>query len=174
MAFGANQAVDDDYKNQDSNVKYTRGHVYPHCMNCEQDQAESTFTLTNAAPQTDKDNNQWSKEVEEKQKREIDADCDSKKAHVVTGVIPGTNFIKKRVNIPSHYWSAFSCKKKNENACMAQGYLLEMTGDGTSKAVQYQSIDALNEVLKNLYRLDLFKVFSKANPSVGKWSCGIL
>lgn len=150
---GPNQAVDGDYKNSG----YNRGHVYPHCHNCDEDQAESTFTLTNAAPQTGPDNIQWYNEVEKKVIDIIDNLCRLNTAHVVTGVIPGTKYINFRVNIPSYYWSAFCCKDKNSNSFISRGYTLEMNEKGTAKAEQW-SLDRLNTALGNGYKF-LFQVF---------------
>ncbi len=137
--LGANQAVNCDYEN----TGYQKGHVYPHCQNCAQDQAESTFTLTNAAPQTARDNIRWFNQVEKKIIDSVKNRCLNNAAYVVTGVIPGlnsinTHVVRGRVNIPSHYWSAFCCvDKTQQNRWISEGYTLQMTGAGTSTAVAY-------------------------------------
>ncbi|XP_053540150.1 endonuclease domain-containing 1 protein isoform X2 [Ictalurus punctatus] len=61
-----NQAVDLDY----GKSVYTRGHVFPHSYAANQDQANSTFTLTNIAPQTQNSNGAWEQQVEEPMRTE--------------------------------------------------------------------------------------------------------
>ncbi|KAG2460460.1 ENDD1 protein, partial [Polypterus senegalus] len=56
-----NQAVDLDYKDSG----YSRGHLFPNSFAADEDQAESTFTLTNTAPQLQSSNEAWAQEVEE-------------------------------------------------------------------------------------------------------------
>ncbi|XP_076139755.1 endonuclease domain-containing 1 protein-like [Alosa pseudoharengus] len=129
-SVGANQAVDGDYEYSG----YNRGHLYPHCNSCDQKQEESTFTLTNAAPQKQADNTQWYHQVEKLQQN-INTLCSKNTAYVVTGVIPGNNAIKGGVHIPTHYWSAYCCRDvKNQNRFISQGYMLEMTGMGNAQA----------------------------------------
>ncbi|XP_042566647.1 uncharacterized protein LOC105910531 [Clupea harengus] len=162
--FGENQAVNEDYTGSD----YTRGHVFPQCQSCDQDQAESTFTLTNIAPQKEADNKRWAKEVENPLKSKIEQECKwdkDNKVYVVTGVVPGKEFIQRRignvqvnrVNIPTHYWSAFACKRKKQNKptdveCMFGGYMLEMKGDkgdkGQAENTVYENIQDLNAELE--------------------------
>ena len=188
--FGENQAVNEDY----TNSGFTRGHVFPQCQSCDQDQAESTFTLTNVAPQKEADNKLWAKEVENPLKSKIEKECKwdkDNKVYVVTGVVPGKEFIQRRignvqvnrVNIPTHYWSAFACKRKKQNKptdveCMLGGYMLEMKGDkGTAKATVYENIQDLNAELEKYYPKP-FKVFGeKPEPSTLRklaiW-CGLI
>ena len=90
--MGKNQAVNDDYIDQKS---YQKGHLYPHCHNCDQDQSDSTFTLTNAAPQDEEDNRDWYGQVEKVSSNEISNWCEGGSAHVVTGVIPGDEWLEK-------------------------------------------------------------------------------
>ncbi|KAL6473333.1 hypothetical protein MHYP_G00168940 [Metynnis hypsauchen] len=56
------QASNRDYKHS----KYDRGHLYPVCHAPTKEAAESTFTLTNAAPQKCDFNRNWYDEVESK------------------------------------------------------------------------------------------------------------
>lgn len=163
--LGANQAVNCDYEN----TEYQKGHLYPHCHNCNQDQAESTFTLTNAAPQTGNDNIQWYNQVEKKISGSINKHCSisTSNTHVVTGVVPGniminTQVVKNRVNIPSHYWSAYCCQDQN-NVLVSEGYLMNMLGNGKGRVVMYKDgtntpFQQFNVDLKNLYNTN-FEVF---------------
>ncbi|KAI5087054.1 hypothetical protein C0J45_24408, partial [Silurus meridionalis] len=75
----SNQAVNRDYAESQTHtippVEYTRGHVFPNQYAADQDQAESTFTFTNVAPQTQHSNGEWAKEVEKKMKNDIKTKC---------------------------------------------------------------------------------------------------
>lgn len=161
---GGNQAVNGDYKN----TGYNKGHLYPHCHNCNRAQAESTFTLTNAAPQKLKDNVQWYHQVEKKVAQFVETSCSEKSAHVVTGVVPGNNYMQtwlfcseKDVVVPSHFWTAVCCRDKyNQNRLVSRGYVLKMTGDGSANAV-YLLLSQLNSNLANLYNYNTFKVFGQ-------------
>ncbi|XP_060723207.1 endonuclease domain-containing 1 protein-like [Tachysurus vachellii] len=62
-----NQAVDSDY----TGTEFTRGHVFPRQFAADQEQADSTFTLTNVAPQTKDSNQKWAEQVEEPMLKEI-------------------------------------------------------------------------------------------------------
>ncbi|KAG5277698.1 hypothetical protein AALO_G00090400, partial [Alosa alosa] len=152
LLLGTNQALNKDYKN----TGYDKGHLYPCCNNCDQKQQESTFTLTNAAPQRNADNIQWYHQVEKLQQN-INTLCSKNTAYVVTGVIPGNNVIKGGVNIPIRFWSAYCCRDvNNKNQYISQGYTLEMTGVGKSKAT-YPTVAQLNTDLTAMY--NTFKVF---------------
>ncbi|XP_076139625.1 endonuclease domain-containing 1 protein-like [Alosa pseudoharengus] len=152
---GTNQAVNGHYDKSG----YDRGHLYPRCNNCVQDQEESTFTLTNAAPQKNADNRAWYRQVEKLQQN-INQMCIQNTAYVVTGVIPGNNVIPQtRVHIPTHYWSAYCCAdKNNQNQFISQGYTLQMTGMGNAQAT-YPTVAQLNTDLATKYNKRSFKVF---------------
>ncbi|XP_060774056.1 endonuclease domain-containing 1 protein-like [Neoarius graeffei] len=151
-----NQAVDSDYVGSG----YTRGHVFPNSYAAYQFQADSTFTLTNIAPQTENDNGEWERQVEQQMLRHLRDDCrldQNHPAYIVTGVVPGDQWLPitrnnvrypKGINIPSHYWSAFCCTHINniqERESMA--YIAEM---GTF-SVREPSLDKLNSRLTSLY-----------------------
>lgn len=124
---GEHQAVDEDY----TNSGYTRGHVYPNVLAYDQDQADSTFTLTNVAPQLQQDNEAWTK-AELGIMKTINETCNLKndpQAYIITGVIPGPDKLSNRVNIPSYYWSAFCCRDKTKhNHFKSGGYIMKMEG----------------------------------------------
>ncbi|XP_034170456.2 uncharacterized protein LOC113523687 [Pangasianodon hypophthalmus] len=118
-----NQAVNSDY----SNSSYTRGHVFPRSFAADRDQADSTFTLTNIAPQTNYSNWEWEKKVETPMLTEIQRNCrldQNHQVYIVTGVVPGNKWLplkgkerekKEGINIPSHFWSAFCCTNKTDH-----------------------------------------------------------
>ncbi|XP_053098147.1 endonuclease domain-containing 1 protein-like [Pangasianodon hypophthalmus] len=150
-----NQAVDIDYKDS----SYTRGHVFPRSFAADQDQADSTFTLTNIAPQTKHSNEEWASQVEEPMLTEIQRNCrldQNYRAYIVTGVVPGNKWIsitrdkkyKEGINIPSHFWSAFCCNnKKDIKNFITMAYIAELE----NFIVRNPTIDNLNKRLTELY-----------------------
>ncbi|XP_053087642.1 endonuclease domain-containing 1 protein [Pangasianodon hypophthalmus] len=158
-----NQAVKSDY-----NVSsYTRGHVFPCSFAANQDQADSTFTLTNIAPQTRKSNNKWERQVEEPMRKEINETCrldQNHQAYIVTGVVPGNKWLplkgkgrekEEGINIPSHFWSAFCCTNKTDHK---KNILMTYIAELENFKVQKPTIDDLNNQLTELYGQD-FSVF---------------
>lgn len=102
------QAVDRDYKESGkyTNIAYTRGHVFPRQYAADEDQADSTFTFTNVAPQTQHSNGKWAKQVETPMMKDIETKCTpnrTKPAYIVTGVVPGNKWItitrKEKINL---------------------------------------------------------------------------
>ncbi|MBN3289047.1 ENDD1 protein, partial [Polypterus senegalus] len=156
-----NQAVNSDYNDSG----YSRGHLFPNIFAADQDQADSTFTLTNTAPQLQSSNEAWAQEVEERMLGLINHNCrfnNNHQAYIVTGVVPGNNWtpvregqtLKKKINIPSHYWSAFCCTDKNTNQLIGKAYIAKQE----PFKVQRPTIQKLNEQLYGLYNKD-FNVF---------------
>ncbi|KAI5613748.1 endonuclease domain-containing 1 protein-like [Silurus asotus] len=158
-----NQAVNRDY------IEYTRGHVFPCGYAADQDQADSTFTFTNIAPQTEHSNSEWAKKVEEKMKNDIKTKCrpNVDKTNVVTGVIPGENWIsikrkkeieKNGINIPKYFWTAYCCiNGKNEHISKAYLFLINEQNNKTFELTE-MSVDRMNHHLKNFYKQD-FTIF---------------
>ncbi|XP_031754015.1 nuclease EXOG, mitochondrial-like [Xenopus tropicalis] len=110
------QAVNADYKGSG----YTRGHINPNGHHVTQDSRKATFTLTNVAPMTKElNNNIWNRYENEMIK--IAKTCSS--MYVVTGVVPSKSkwIGQKRVNIPSHVWSAYCCTGANERPIKSGG-----------------------------------------------------
>ncbi|KAI5108657.1 endonuclease domain-containing 1 protein-like [Silurus meridionalis] len=158
-----NQAVDLDYKD----TGYTRGHVFPNQYAADQDQADSTFTLTNIAPQTQNSNGQWAAQVETPMLGEMKRICkldQNHLAYIVTGAVPGEKWIpikrnkkeiKNGINIPSHYWSAFCCTDINKITNLVFGaYLAQLD----NFKLRRPDISNLNKRLTELYGKD-FSVF---------------
>ncbi|XP_047669370.1 endonuclease domain-containing 1 protein-like [Tachysurus fulvidraco] len=156
-----NQAVDSDYPN----IKFTRGHLFPYQFTANQDQADSTFTLTNAAPQALDSNQKWAKQVETPIRKEIKQGCQVDQNHlvyIVTGVVPGKNWIpitrdgkeyNEGVNIPSHFWSAYCCTS-NKGQLVARAFIAEQE----NFKVKHSKIQDLNTELTDLYK-SAFSVF---------------
>ncbi|KAK2857393.1 hypothetical protein Q7C36_005312 [Tachysurus vachellii] len=156
-----NQAVNSDY----SGTGFTRGHVFPYQFAADQDQADSTFTLTNVAPQTKDSNQKWAKQVEAPIRKAIKQGCtldQNHRVYFVTGVVPGNNWIpikrdgkeyQKGINIPSHFWSAYCCTN-NKGQLVARANIAELE----NFKVKYSKIQHLNTELTNLYNSP-FSVF---------------
>ncbi|KAK3556746.1 hypothetical protein QTP70_016673, partial [Hemibagrus guttatus] len=160
-----NQAVDSDYKN----INYTRGHLFPRQFAADQDQSDSTFTLTNIAPQKGDSNGQWARLVEEPMLNEIKQSCkldQNHLAYIVTGVVPGENWVtikrdgkgyKEGINIPTHAWSAYCCTSKDDlKKLIVKTYLAELD----KFDLRRPDINKLNKRLTDLYKKRIpFNVF---------------
>ncbi|XP_058258299.1 endonuclease domain-containing 1 protein-like [Hemibagrus wyckioides] len=160
-----NQAVNSDY----IGTGFTRGHVFPRQFAADQDQSDSTFTLTNIAPQTEDSNGQWARQVEEPMLKEIKQSCkldQNHLAYIVTGVVPGENWVtiqrdgkeyQEGINIPSHAWSAYCCTSKDDiKKLIVKTYLAEL-GIFT---LRRPDINKLNKRLTELYNKGIpFNVF---------------
>uniref|UniRef100_A0A3B1J1E9 Endonuclease domain-containing 1 protein-like n=1 Tax=Astyanax mexicanus TaxID=7994 RepID=A0A3B1J1E9_ASTMX len=156
------QALKKDYSGTFLNERYTKGHVFPKSYAQGDQQKESTFTLTNVAPQTEDSNRQWADKVEKPMLKEIKENCKDT-AYIVTGVIPGETWlpIERRgetivqgVNIPRHFWTAYSCKSNNNinvsNAYFSQQITQPPYGK-TEFKVKNMTIDTLNKKLETYY-----------------------
>lgn len=172
------QAVDRDYieSGKYTNISYTRGHVFPNQYAADQNQADSTFTFTNIAPQTQHSNGEWDKEVETPMRKEIQRECSQNNkimAFIVTGVVPGNKWISIRrkdnnnkdnpvvqgVNIPSFYWTAFCCYT-DPTTTISRAYLIRQNEPNPKTyEITRLSVDMLNRRLSILYEQD-FKVFN--------------
>ncbi|KAI4876038.1 hypothetical protein NFI96_025877 [Prochilodus magdalenae] len=172
-----NQARNEDYKRYtgpDHNI--TRGHVFPNSYAGDQDQADSTFTLTNAAPQTRESNNEWAVQVEKPMLNQIKNECTltaQSPAYIVTGVVPGKMWleikignrnIKEGINIPSYYWAAFTCI--NNNRQISHAHLAQQIyrdGNSYTKFIkQKMTVEELDKKLSDLYKQP-FGVFKRIN-----------
>ncbi|XP_027034343.2 endonuclease domain-containing 1 protein-like [Tachysurus fulvidraco] len=158
-----NQAVDSDYKG----TGFTRGQVFPYQFAADQEQANSTFTLTNAAPQYNDSKQKWADQVEKAMLNEIKQDCNldqNHRAYIVTGVVPGKNWIsitrdgeqyEEGINIPSHFWSAYCCTN-NKRQLVAGAYITKQE----SFNLRRPNIHHLNTELTKLYNKKIrFNVF---------------
>ncbi|XP_036433816.1 endonuclease domain-containing 1 protein-like [Colossoma macropomum] len=158
-------------KEKDYTSVFTKGHVFPNGYAVDQEQAESSFTLTNAAPQTGKSNEEWANQVENPMLKEIKKLCKlNNPAYIVTGVVPGEKWlpieireksIKNGLNIPSHYWTAFSCVN-NKKEHISKAYLAQQINPYLN--IQFDkremTVDELNSELTKLYK-QAFSVFMK-------------
>ncbi|XP_051748304.1 endonuclease domain-containing 1 protein-like [Ctenopharyngodon idella] len=153
---GERQALNGDYVKSG----FHKGHLAPVYHAESQDCADATFTLTNAAPQNSSFNQgQWRK-VEEMLAKDIEFKCQIQHVYIVTGVVPGKKFLPdekvKRVNVPSHFWTAFCCLD-HKNRCSHSGGVIG-TNDKNSFIVG-MTVAFLERRLQNLYRTTTFRVF---------------
>ncbi|KAL7858865.1 hypothetical protein AOLI_G00189670 [Acnodon oligacanthus] len=147
------QASNNDYENS----RYERGHLYPVCHAPDQVAAKSTFALTNAAPQKCDFNKVWYHRVENRV-RETLKKCPQNSAYIVTGVVPsGAETLKDegRVNVPSHFWTAYY----GGNNCPFGGYIMGKEDDET----KYDDERTFQEALSALYKRNV-QVFSAKRP----------
>ncbi|XP_041926751.1 endonuclease domain-containing 1 protein-like [Alosa sapidissima] len=145
---GNNQALGSDYEKSG----YDKGHLYPVFHTNSQSCADSTFTLTNAAPQQPSFNRGEWKKMENDLVKFLNQNCLPNQAYVVTGVVPSTNppvFVPSgRVNVPTHFWNAYCCLDNNLRPMFSGGYL--STND-KQKGQSFNTTSALEQVLSNLY-----------------------
>ena len=149
------QALNGDYKGSG----YHKRHLYPVFHTNTQSCADSTFTLTNAAPQHPSFNmGEW-KSMENGLEKLLDKDCLPNKAFVVTGVVPSLNpaqfTTNGRVNVPSHFWNAYCCLNNNDKPLFSGGYL---SSNDKDPGKPFTSASALDQDLTNLYPAP-FQVF---------------
>ncbi|XP_072530141.1 endonuclease domain-containing 1 protein-like [Salminus brasiliensis] len=152
------QAYNSDY----DGARYDRGHLYPHCHAPSKMAAESTFTLTNAAPQRCDFNKFWYSKVEDKVRDTLKSDCVNKGyfAYVVTGVVQSSGTFKVtvgkgQVNVPTHFWTAYCCCDQNNKNCKFEGYIMYREDDEPDKP---KTPDDFDKKLKDLYS-EGFQVF---------------
>lgn len=151
---GDHQALNSDYANS---KYYEKGHLYPVYLTNTQICADATFTLTNAAPQDKTLNRSKWKQLENKLTKLLKEQCLPNKAYMVTGVVPSVNpaeLLKNRVNVPSHFWTAYCCLDNNKKPITARGYLVP----NSNQEPRDYAVNNLDQELSRLYGTD-FKVF---------------
>ncbi|KAM4664995.1 endonuclease domain-containing 1 protein-like [Discoglossus pictus] len=147
------QAVNSDY----SGSGYHKGHLNPNADHADGPGQKATYTLTNVAPMNGSLNSgQWS--TNERRVRDIAATCG--KMYVITGVVPGNNWINvngvKRVNIPSHVWSAFCCLDNNNRPMRAEGALAPNDANIVTSGLSISKLESHLESLLGVSHIRLF------------------
>uniref|UniRef100_A0A672L4R6 Uncharacterized protein n=1 Tax=Sinocyclocheilus grahami TaxID=75366 RepID=A0A672L4R6_SINGR len=153
VRLGGRQALNGDYENS----RYDKGHLAPVYQAQSQSCAYATFTLTNAAPQNPSFNRgQW-KVLEKKIAEELSYQCLPKRytVYIVTGVVPGTGNIKNRVNVPSHFWTAYCCLDNNNKCQISSGFI----GENKKDTPKNKTVKDLETELATLYKVTSFKLF---------------
>ncbi|XP_043914721.1 endonuclease domain-containing 1 protein-like [Protopterus annectens] len=161
--IGMNQAVDADY----THSNYTRGHLNPNCHH-NADSCNSTFTFTNIAPQAGLFNGGTWKKYEDNLMDIIRTSCAN--LFVVTGVIPSKDhFMKSRVNIPSHFWSAYYCQNSSMKRC-PEAFIGSNTND-TNEVINV-TLNELQAQLKEHFEGREIRIFPGLNNAISR--CRIL
>ncbi|XP_036433817.1 endonuclease domain-containing 1 protein-like [Colossoma macropomum] len=152
------------YNSEYEDSRYDKGHLFPFCHTNSDEAAESTFTLTNAAPQRCDFNKMWYSKVEYRVRKNL-TDClnASKRAYVVTGVVPSKEkqTLKKgsTVNVPSHFWTAYCCCDNNSK-CKFGAYIMHKEADEPTNYEDEELID-FHKDLDELYKPMTMKVFNE-------------
>ncbi|XP_034147151.1 endonuclease domain-containing 1 protein-like isoform X4 [Esox lucius] len=120
------QAHNDDYRGSG----YDRGHLNPAGHHGKGDASQATMTFTNVAPQNSTMNQvQWNKY--EQKLKVLSKGCSE--MYVVTGVVPGKEWLNNRVNVPSHYWNAFCCTDNNNKPLRSDNNNNPLRNDNNNK-----------------------------------------
>ncbi|XP_032912791.1 endonuclease domain-containing 1 protein-like [Catharus ustulatus] len=151
--IGKNQAIDKDYVDA---LFLERGHLSPSGHQTG-DGKTATFTLTNIVPQYKTLNEGAWKEYEDSMARRTEG-CDT--TYVITGVVPG-NSPNRRVNVPSHIWSAACCVRGNK-PIKAWGAIAENKID--MNVVTNLRLGKLEEMLTKLYKGTVVTLFNNDCP----------
>ncbi|XP_064277761.1 endonuclease domain-containing 1 protein-like [Passer domesticus] len=148
------QAVNADY----NMTVWDRGHLCPCGHMDNKESKKATYTLTNAVPQNKSLNDgQW-KVYERRTMIEMTKGCTT--TYVITGAVPGKNYMSnKRVNVPSHIWSAACCLVGTEPR-KAWGAIAE----NDKNEVENITLGELEERLTELYKVKNITLFNNSCP----------
>ncbi|KAE8619466.1 hypothetical protein XENTR_v10009799 [Xenopus tropicalis] len=140
------QAIKADYKGR----TYTTGTLSPSGHHADSNSRHASLTLTNVAPMTKELNNKiWDKYETEMITITNEFKCAT--MYVVTGTVPGSEWVNhnnnKRVNIPSHVWSAYCCTEKNGQPIKSGGGIAP--NDKSAENIEAKTISELEEELSN-------------------------
>lgn len=117
--------------------------------------AESTLTLTNSVPQKKGFRDGLWNLVEETIKQNMDSNCRDNNnnivAYVLTGAIAGNEKLNKRVNIPSHVWTAFCCYNRTTRSWITWSYRAENIRHNNVNNIALQHLEALQNFLNEKF-----------------------
>uniref|UniRef100_A0A673M041 Endonuclease n=1 Tax=Sinocyclocheilus rhinocerous TaxID=307959 RepID=A0A673M041_9TELE len=155
QGVGKSQALNEDYMKSG----YDRGHLAPVYQANSQSCADATFTLTNAAPPNPTFNQQPWRKLEGNIAKELSEQCLPKRytAYIVTGVVPGASKINGRVNVSSHFWTAFCCLDNNNKCQISKAFI----GENKNIPPKEKTVKDLETELANLYKVESFELFMK-------------
>ncbi|XP_062990580.1 endonuclease domain-containing 1 protein-like [Elgaria multicarinata webbii] len=144
-----NQATFSDYA---GTLNTEKGHLNPVSHQPDEDSRAATSTLTNIVPQYSKLNQgEWAN-YESRVKKEAEACRD---LYVIVGAVPGSEYVSdRRVNKPSHIWSA-TCCLLDRNRRDSWGAIAK----NSENKVRETSLGDLQKELAELYgkgKVDLF------------------
>ncbi|NXA99560.1 ENDD1 protein, partial [Cnemophilus loriae] len=152
--IGQSQAITQDYNNlQDLD----RGHLSPSGHQSGNNSKWATFTLTNIVPQNSTLNQGEWKNYEDKTMAQKTQGC--RTTYVIVGAVPGNTYIaNKRVNVPSHIWSAACCQTNMNLKTWA------VIADNNKNQVQNLTLLQLEANLSQLYGKKKISLFHSACP----------
>ncbi|NWW78137.1 ENDD1 protein, partial [Climacteris rufus] len=107
--IGQSQAINNDFNNV---TGFDRGHLNPCSHNSGNNSIWATFTLTNVVAQNRTLNRGTWRTYEIQTMAQNTQGCNI--TYVIAGAVPGNRYISnRRVNVPSHIWSAACCQINN-------------------------------------------------------------
>ncbi|TRY91256.1 hypothetical protein DNTS_035663 [Danionella cerebrum] len=158
-----NQAAPGDYYCQ---KELNRGHLFPNSHAGNSDIAESTFTLTNTVPQVETFNNGSWLRMEQSVSDYMDSNCrdqnNQTSAYVITGAVPHSSRapLNKRINIPSHMWTAFCCFHKDTQTWVSQAHWAENKNETSDDVtIPTKTLQRLQQFLQKKYNREI-KIFN--------------
>ncbi|XP_021386716.2 endonuclease domain-containing 1 protein-like [Lonchura striata] len=152
--IGQSQAINQDYNMLQG---LDRGHLSPSSHQSGNNSKWATFTLTNIVPQNSTLNKgQW-KDYENQMMAQETQGC--KITYVITGAVPGNTYISnKRVNVPSHIWSAACCQTSTRMNTWA------VIAENNKNQVRNLTLAQLETCLSQLYGRGQVSLFHRACP----------
>ncbi|NXU43833.1 ENDD1 protein, partial [Drymodes brunneopygia] len=152
--IGQSQAINQDYKNL---TNLDRGHLSPSGHQSGNNSKWATFTLTNIVPQDSALNKGVWKDYENQTMDQKTQGC--KTTHVIVGAVPGNTYIaNKRVNVPSHIWSAACCQTNGNLKTWA------VIAENDKNQVQNLTLLQLEAELSHLYGGKKVSLFHSSCP----------
>ncbi|KAM8933462.1 endonuclease domain-containing 1 protein-like [Pelodytes ibericus] len=148
------QAINSDY----TGSGYHKGHLNPNADHPDGPGQKATYTLANVAPMYGTLNSGAWRNNEAKV-RSIAATCG--KMYSIVGVVPGNNWISvngvKRINIPSHIWSAFCCLDNNNRPIRAEGALAPNNANSVQSGLSISNLQSQLRTLLGGVSVSLFQ-----------------
>uniref|UniRef100_H3A286 Uncharacterized protein n=1 Tax=Latimeria chalumnae TaxID=7897 RepID=H3A286_LATCH len=144
------QAVKTDYET--GKPKFDKGHLNPVCHQNGIDNRAATFTLTNAAPMPHGFNQRWFNQYEDVIRKCITQQCKQKMAYIVTGTVPGNQYMNNRVLIPSYVWSAVCCTLNNGSYVSVAVYERNVPQPSPLPPIQFRQVAELNKILSRYFK----------------------
>ncbi|KAL0151495.1 hypothetical protein M9458_053200, partial [Cirrhinus mrigala] len=103
--------------------------------------ADATFTLTSAAPQAKCFKSFWWDE-EQSLAKHLESTCHLQTVYIVSGVVPGIHNINNRVNVPSHFWTAYCGLDQNKRCSDSGGITGTNENDSTIRKMDVAALEA--------------------------------
>ncbi|XP_073700854.1 endonuclease domain-containing 1 protein-like [Garra rufa] len=150
--FGVIQGLQRDYQKKD---ELEIGHLFPNSHAPDETTAESTFTLTNTVPQWGTFNRGSWRRMEQKVRDDMLDYCRDQDnnanilAYVLTGAVPGNKLLNKRVNIPSHMWTAFCCYNFKSKEWVSKAHWAD---ENTPNPIPEKTLKELEDFLSDKFK----------------------